>query len=233
MKKIVTLTALVASILLHSGSSLAQTSKELSELRREIEALKNGQLAIQKDLAEIKNLILQKELQTIKDMLQSKQAPTVAPAQAPTPPAEPQNVLVSVDGGAVKGDKNAKVTLVEFTDYQCPFCNRHFREVMPQIETDYVKTGKVRYVLQCLDAGKYATKVRKDFADAQKAGTTGTPTFFLGFTDPKGAEIKVVKKIVGAQSFAAFKEAIDSVLNSQTTEKPESTRSSPPDKTPY
>jgi protein-disulfide isomerase len=277
MKKIITLMALVASILLHSGYGLAQTSKELSELRREIEALKNGQLAIQKDLAEIKNLILQKELQTIKDMLQGRQAPTGAPGQAPTQPAEPQTVMVSVDGGAVKGDKNAKVTLIEFTDYQCPFCSRHFREVMPQIETDYVKTGKVRYVLrefpleaihpnafksaeaancsgeqgkywemhdrlfgnqntlaakelpdhakavglelpkfqQCFDSGKYAAKVRKDFADGQKAGITGTPTFFLGLTDPKGSEVKAVKKIVGAQSFVAFKEAIDSLLATQ------------------
>jgi protein-disulfide isomerase len=182
--------------------------------------------------------------------------------------------MVSVAGGAVKGDQNAKITMIEFTDYQCPFCSRHFRAVMPQIETDYVKTGKVKYVLrdfplesihpnafkaaeaancsgeqgrywemhdrlfgnqntlgakelpdhakavglelpkfqQCFDSGKYSAKVRKDFVDAQKYGATGTPTFFLGLTDPKGSEVKAVKRIVGAQSYSAFKDAIDSLL---------------------
>jgi len=275
MKNIVVSGVLVVLILVNSDFGFSQTNKELSELKREIEALKAGQIAIQKDLAEIKNLLLQKELQAIKDMFQAKQFPTPAPGQAP--PAEPQIVMVSVDGGAVKGDKNAKVTLIEFTDYQCPFCSRHFREVMPQIETDYVKTGKVKYVLrdfpiesihpnafkaaeaancsgeqakywemhdrlfanqnalaakelpghaealgidvakfrQCIDSAKYAAKVRKDFADAQKAGATGTPTFFLGLTDSKGSEVKAVKRIVGAQSYSAFKDAIDSLLATQ------------------
>ncbi len=46
-----------------------------------------------------------------------------------------------------KGEKTAKLIIVEFVDYQCPFCSRHFRDVLPQIERDYIATGKVRYVL--------------------------------------------------------------------------------------
>jgi len=57
--------------------------------------------------------------------------------------------------------------------------------------------------------------VRKDLADAQKAGVTGTPTFFIGLTDSKGSEIKAVRKIVGAQNYAAFKDAIESLLAAQ------------------
>ena len=38
--------------------------------------------------------------------------------------------------------------MVEFSDYQCPFCSRHFREVWPQLEREYVATGKVKYVLR-------------------------------------------------------------------------------------
>src|SRR5690606_8026753 len=41
---------------------------------------------------------------------------------------------------------DAPVVLVEFTDYQCPFCSRHFLETYPQIKADYVDSGKVRYV---------------------------------------------------------------------------------------
>jgi len=37
---------------------------------------------------------------------------------------------------------------MEFSDYQCPFCARHFRETLPQLEKDYIITGKVKYVFR-------------------------------------------------------------------------------------
>lgn len=46
-----------------------------------------------------------------------------------------------------KGDENAPVVLIEFTDYQCPFCGRHFAQTYPLIEEEYVKTGKIKYVV--------------------------------------------------------------------------------------
>jgi len=275
MKKTLILAVVLAAGLLCSDYGFSQTSKELAELRRDIEGLKMGQLAIQKDLAEIKNLLLQKELQGIKDMLARPAAPSAAPGQA-APAAESQ-AIVSIEGGAVKGDQNAKLTLVEFTDYQCPFCSRHFRDTMPKIVEEYVDTGKVKYVLRefplesihplafkaseaalcageqgkywemhdrlfanqnalavaqlpshaepagldaakfksCLDSGKFSAKIRKDLGDAQKAGATGTPTFFIGLTDPKSNEVKAIRKIVGAQSFAAFKDAFDTLLGAK------------------
>jgi protein-disulfide isomerase len=276
MKGIIFFGPLLAIVLFNCDYAFSQTSKELNEIKQEINALKTGQLEIQKELLEIKNLLLQKELQAARDALQGK--PAAAPAQAQAPIQAPtQLASLNIDGAPFKGDKNAKVTLVEFTDYQCPFCSRHFRETMPQIDTDYVKTGKVKYVLKefpleaihpnafkaseaancageqgkywemhdrlfsnqnalaaqqlpshaeavgldagkfktCLESGKYASKIRKDLADAQYAGATGTPTFFLGATDPKSAEVKTTKKLVGAQPYAAFKDAIDSLLAAQ------------------
>jgi protein-disulfide isomerase len=68
---------------------------------------------------------------------------------------------------------------------------------------------------QCLDSGKYAARIRKDLTDGQRAGITGTPGFFLGVTDPNGTEIKAVRVIKGAQPFAAFQAAIDSLLAEQ------------------
>jgi protein-disulfide isomerase len=35
---------------------------------------------------------------------------------------------------------------VEFSDYQCPFCGRHFRETLPEIEEKYLVTGKLKYI---------------------------------------------------------------------------------------
>ncbi len=55
---------------------------------------------------------------------------------------------ISVEDAPFKGDKNARVTLVEFADYQCPFCARYFRETLAQIEKDYIETGKVKYVFR-------------------------------------------------------------------------------------
>ena len=62
---------------------------------------------------------------------------------------KPQKVEdVSIDDDAVLGDPNAPVTIVEFSDYQCPFCGRHVAQVFPEIEKNYIDTGKVKYVFR-------------------------------------------------------------------------------------
>src|SRR3989344_6874018 len=50
----------------------------------------------------------------------------------------------------VLGDANAPVTIIEFGDYQCPFCGRFFNQTEPQIRENYVKTGKVKFVYKDL-----------------------------------------------------------------------------------
>jgi protein-disulfide isomerase len=54
------------------------------------------------------------------------------------------------DDDAFLGNKNAQVALIEFSDYQCPFCNRHFTQTFPQIKKEYVDTGKIAYVYRDL-----------------------------------------------------------------------------------
>ena len=103
----------------------AQTSGEAKALRKEIEDLKEGQKALRKELEEIKSFL-----------------------RAMQGPERGQDVVLSVDGSPFMGDKNASLTLIEFSDYQCPFCSRHFQQTLPQIITEYVKTGKVKYVLR-------------------------------------------------------------------------------------
>ena len=79
-------------------------------------------------------------------------APTPAPAAggcavpttqeaAPTGPVD-----VSEDDDPVKGDEDAPVTIIEFSDFQCPFCKRFFDQTLPQIDDNYIKTGKVKFV---------------------------------------------------------------------------------------
>ena len=57
-------------------------------------------------------------------------------------------ILLSGDGAPFKGKETAGVVIIEFSDYQCPFCARHVRETLPQLEKDYIKTGKVKYVFR-------------------------------------------------------------------------------------
>ena len=106
----------VLLVFFYAQPGSTQSGDEMKALREDIKALKEGQTAIQKELQEIKTL------------LRSRQAP----------PDEPQNVVLDIDGAPVKGDKDAKVTIVEFSDYQCPFCGRHVRDTVPQIEADYI-----------------------------------------------------------------------------------------------
>jgi protein-disulfide isomerase len=106
----------------------AQTQdRELAAIRAELEALKAGQASLQKDLQEIKRLLLEGP-----------------PEQAQPLPAG----LISVADAPAKGNPNATITLIEFSDYQCPFCARHARDTFAQIDKTYVSTGKVRYVFR-------------------------------------------------------------------------------------
>jgi protein-disulfide isomerase len=67
----------------------------------------------------------------------------------------------------------------------------------------------------CLNGGRHAEEVRKDMSEAQKAGVTGTPAFFLAYTDPSSSKVKTVTSLKGAQPFTAFKAAIDKLLAEQ------------------
>ena len=49
-------------------------------------------------------------------------------------------------GANVRGSENAPVTVVEFSDFQCPFCEKFFTQTYSQIEKDYIDTGKVKFV---------------------------------------------------------------------------------------
>lgn len=66
---------------------------------------------------------------------------------APTAPAKPVTIdAAQISDAPVKGSSSAKVTLVEFSDYQCPFCERFYSDAYKQIVSEYIDTGKVKLV---------------------------------------------------------------------------------------
>ena len=65
----------------------------------------------------------------------------------------------------------------------------------------------------CMSSDRHADGVRKDMAEARKAGASGTPSFVLGKTDPSDpSKVTGIKFIRGARPFADFKSEIDAAL---------------------
>jgi protein-disulfide isomerase len=245
-------------------------------LQKRIAALEAGQKAILK------------ELQEIKVLLQNRPAPpTPAPAGAPQANQAmpnltgPPNFDIDIAGAATRGRPDAKLVLVEFSDFQCPFCGRYTRDTLPQVERDYVESGKIRYVfrhfplerlhplaLRASEAGDCAhqqgkfwqmhtrlfgnqqalsevdltrsaeslglnmpsfqqcmasqstspVRVRQDQTEGSRAGITGTPTFFIGTMTAAG-KVHILKRMVGAQPYAAFKTTLDVLLSTPDVTK--------------
>lgn len=68
------------------------------------------------------------------------------PQQAPQAPAPVQIVTVASDGAPSLGEATAPLTMVEFADFQCPFCVRFEKDTLPQLKAKYISTGKLRLV---------------------------------------------------------------------------------------
>ncbi len=81
----------------------------------------------------------------------TQSAPTLGtqPTAAPTAQAPDSGQPVTVtdrSGEPVIGSKDAKVTMIEFSDFQCPFCERFYKDSYGQIKTKYVDTGKLKII---------------------------------------------------------------------------------------
>jgi len=210
------------------------------------------------------------------------QQPTgqIAPTTAPLQPTESPTGTVSVDDDPVLGNPDAPITFVEFSDYECPFCQRHYTASFPLLKRDYIDTGKVKLVFRdlplsfhnpaateaavaancareqgddatyfrfhdlyfdntatngaglqgmtltdiagnldlnvdefesCLDSGKFNSEIQADIADANAAGASATPTFFVGLSTDDGTIEGT--RIVGAQPYeSVIKPAIEALL---------------------
>jgi protein-disulfide isomerase len=73
---------------------------------------------------------------------------------APTPRVPPRLALpaspLSLEDGAIKGERAAAVGIVVYSDFQCPYCERFARETLPRLDREYLKTGKAFLVFRHL-----------------------------------------------------------------------------------
>lgn len=66
----------------------------------------------------------------------------------PRPTPAPERVVVGVDDDSVLGKADAPITMIEFSDYECPFCERFYTQTLPQLKTNFIDTGKVKFVFR-------------------------------------------------------------------------------------
>ena len=99
----------------------------------------------------------------------------IAAAQPPAPdpngPVVPLTpVTVQPQAAATLGSPDAPVTIVEFSDYQCPFCRRHALETMPSLKAELIETGRVYYVFKDLPLDSIHPEARQAAVAARCAG---------------------------------------------------------------
>lgn len=80
---------------------------------------------------------------------------------------------VGVGNLPVLGNEKAKVSLVEFSDYQCPFCARHFTQTEPEIKSEYIDKGLVKFYYRDFPLSQIHPGAQKAAEAARCAGDQG------------------------------------------------------------
>ena len=87
-------------------------------------------------------------------------------------------INVEIGESPVKGKENAPVTIVEFSDYQCPYCGRFFEETLPSIQKNYIDTGKVKLVYRDFPLGFHPMAIPSAQAANCARETGGDSAYF-------------------------------------------------------
>jgi len=131
IKRRALLTAISSFVVFMSFTQLSfgqrrPTPEELQLLRKDVDTIKTNQAQIENAVKELKELAR-------------------APQPAPAPPPKPESIVLGIDDDPLVGDKKARLVIVEFSDFQCPFC----KAVIPtlhQLLKQY--DGKVRLIFR-------------------------------------------------------------------------------------
>ena len=79
----------------------------------------------------------------------------VGTGQTVTPNLSVLAPQIGIGGNPALGDPAAPVTIVEFIDYQCPYCQGYAKNTFPRLKASYIDTGKVRYVARDFPLAKH------------------------------------------------------------------------------
>jgi len=185
---------------LGSPPALAQpqtgSQSELEALKGDVEKIKAELAAIREDLKLIRQHLSQGRPQ-------------------PTQPGS-AGASVSIAGNLILGKKGAPVTMIEFSDYQCPFCKRFFETALPTLKAEYIETGKVRYVFRDFPLDQIHPHARKAAEAAHCAGDQGKywEMHDLLFQNQQALQVESLK--THARSLRLNGAAFDSCLDRDT-----------------
>ena len=128
--------------------------------------LLDGQTSLEKEISGIKKELadIKKELGEIKSLLKGS---TQTQARQET------ISTVSIVNKPTLGRQDAPVTMVEFSDYECPFCKQYFSTVYPILKKDYVDAGKLRIVFRDFPIAGLHPRAKKAHEAAHCAGEQG------------------------------------------------------------
>lgn len=107
------------------------------------------------------------ELRQIRKLLEGQQA------QKPQGPPQPVRAQLDLSGAEMLGSRNAPITIVEFTDYQCPFCQRFHVTVFGDMKKNFIDTGKVRFYSRDLPLDSIHPNAMRAAMGARCAGEQG------------------------------------------------------------
>lgn len=105
------------------------------------------------------------------------------PAAAAAQPPQVTKGVASVDDDPILGDKNAPVTIIEFSDYECPFCKRHFESTHPELVKNYIDTGKAKLVFRDFPLSFHDPMASKEAIAASCAQDQGGDKKYFEFHD--------------------------------------------------
>jgi len=141
-----------------SAAATAALQTDVDQLKTQVSTLVDQQQKILDQLGELKTLIQNQQT------AQVQSAPAAPPTNYPT--------SLSLDGLPAEGDGKAHVAIVEFTDFQCPYCGAYAANSYPSILAQYIQTGKVKYYYrdEPLSFHEFATPAAKAAHCAEEQG---------------------------------------------------------------
>ncbi len=125
---------------------------------------------------------------------------------------EPTTAVTSLDDDSVKGEKNAKVAIVEFSDYQCPYCKKFYDETLNQIQKEFIDSGKVAFVFRDLPLSFHPfAQVQAEAAEC--AGEQGKYFEMHNYIFDKGGELDASQLKTAAQAIGLDTNKFNSCLD--------------------
>ncbi len=136
-----TITIFIVLAFVITASSFAQTSGLAADRSQPV---KPDVAANQEGITKQQADAILEELKAIHQLLKGQQ--TAVGAQPQAVPTSDKVAMTVIPGWNVLGRDDAPVTIVEFADYQCPFCRKFHVETFAELKKNYIDTGKVRYI---------------------------------------------------------------------------------------